>query len=180
MIQILLKPLEGISISGIGEIFLGDKMEQVEKIIGRPVNLTPVEIGNIYANQAFYFQFEMRVDYNKQNQVEFIEFLFGPWPEKTELTIYGKNPFEVESEELVKLLSSENNGNVNETEAPYCYGFSEIGVGIWRESHPKDIEDWLQEKKEKGEYETNKTWLDEELEKSKHFWTIGIGKKGYY
>lgn len=177
MIHILLKPLTGISISSIGDIHLYEEMDQVEKIIGKPTNLSPIEIGDVFANRAFYDQLEMRIDYNKLNRVEFIEFLFGPWPEKTELSIYGINPFEVDGEELVKLLYAKNNGKVNESEAPDCYGFNEIGVGIWRQSNPKDIEDWIQEKKDKGEYEVDKAWLDEELEKSKHFWTIGIGKK---
>ena len=50
----------------------------------------------------------------------------------------------------------------------------------WRESEPNDIMEMIQEKKEDGEYESDKDWLNEELEQSKHFWTIYIGKKDYY
>ena len=36
------------------------------------------------------------------------------------------------------------------------------------------------EMKENDEYEENKNWILEDLEKSKNFWTIGIGIKNYY
>jgi catechol 2,3-dioxygenase-like lactoylglutathione lyase family enzyme len=179
MVKILLSPLRGISISGIGDINLGDELEQVEKILGKPNNISTVEIGNEFANRAFYDQLEMRIDYNRLNQVDFIEFLFGPWPERTELSLYDINPFKIDAEDLIKLLLTQNDGKVNDLEAPHCYGFSEIGVGIWRQSIPTDIEPWIQEKKAKGEYEVDKNWLDAELEKSKHFWTVGLGRKEY-
>ena len=31
-----------------------------------------------------------------------------------------------------------------------------------------------------NEYEENKDWLNEDLNKAKNFWTIGIGVKNYY
>ena len=38
----------------------------------------------------------------------------------------------------------------------------------------------IKEAKENGTYEDEKIWLLDDLEKSKHFWTIGIGLKDYY
>ena len=42
------------------------------------------------------------------------------------------------------------------------------------------MEESIAEMKERGEYEDNRVWLDEDLEKSRNFWTVGIGKAGYY
>lgn len=155
-------------------------MEQVENIIGQPSSLRTSEDQNLFVKQAFYDSLEMRIDYNKFDKVEFIEFLSGPWPEKSELSIYGINPFSIDGEELIKTLSLRSNEKVDDTEAPYSYAFPDIGVGIWRDANPKDIEFWIDEKRNSGEYENDKDWLNEELEKSKHFWTIGIGNNEYY
>ena len=41
------------------------------------------------------------------------------------------------------------------------------------------MEEGIAEMKESGEYENNRESIDEDLEKSRNFWTIGIGKPDY-
>jgi len=42
------------------------------------------------------------------------------------------------------------------------------------------VQEWVEEKKANGEYEIDRQWIEEELAKSKNYWTIGIGVPGYY
>jgi len=44
----------------------------------------------------------------------------------------------------------------------------------------KEAEELIAEKNAGGDFEYDRSWLEEELEKSKHFWTFGIGKVDYY
>ena len=180
MLQIDIKPLLGIDIKSIGEVKLGQSQNEVESVIGSPSMYDTISFNNTQTNRAFYEAYELRIDYNSNNQVTFIEFIYGPFPEKTELRIYDINPFQEEAERLIELLTIYNAGKIDESETPHCYVFENISVGIWRQSVPSDIQELINEKKEDCTYEIDKAWVDEELEKSKHFWTIGIGEKGYY
>ena len=180
MTQIILEPLKGISISQVGQILLGDSIDQVISIIGEPSSWQDMETQQYNSKRAFYNNLEMRVDYNQFDRIEFIEFIFGPFPEKTSLQIFDVDPFKIYDTELIKILTFKNNKQPDDTEAPYCYTFNNIGVGIWKDTDSKDIENWISEKRISGEYEADKNWLNEELEKSRHFWTIGIGNKEYY
>lgn len=173
MQKIEIKPLQGIEILNLGQINLRQEKGEIEKILGTPLK-------NANNNQSFYDDYELRIDYDELNKAEFIEFLFGPFPKKTELKIYGHDPFKIKAEELIKILTRKNDGPVDSQEAEYGYSFLNISVGIWREAIPTDIEELVAEMKQKGKYEKNKNWIEEELEKSRHFWTIGIGKKNYY
>jgi hypothetical protein len=173
MLKIEIKPLLGIEIRDLCEINLGCNKSKIENLLE-----VPPEGGN--KNQSFYDEYEFRIDYDNSNRVEFIEFLFGPYPEKVELTIYGHNPFKITAEELIQILTQRNSGSIDKSEADYGYAFLNISVGIWREAIPADIEKSIVEMKERGEYENNKIWIEEELEKSRYFWTIGIGKENYY
>lgn len=172
MVEIKVFPLIGIEIEGIGTIKLGHEKAEVEKVLGYPTT--------IYGSQCFYDDYEFRIDYDKSDKIEFIEFIYGPFPEKSKLSVYNINPFLVGAENLINLLTNQNNGEIDESEAEYCYAFKEISVGIFREATEKDIEEMISEMKESGEYEENKNWIVEDLEKSKNFWTIGIGIKNYY
>ena len=173
MIKIKIKPLEGIEIENVGNLYLGQLRSDVEKLLG-------ITSESDNPNQVYYYNYELRVDYDTMNEVEFIEFLFGPFPSKTELSIYGHNPFLLKAEELLRLLIEKNDGEIDDQEAKYGYAFLNISVGIWREATPEDIEESIIENKQNGNYEHNKSWLLEEFEKSTHFWTIGIGKSKYY
>lgn len=168
MRKITLKPLEGIEIEGIGNIKFGQTKAEVEKLLPNP------EI--VEGNQLHYDELEFRVDLNAQGKVEFIE-LFGPDCEFIEASIYGVNPFTTKADDLIKLLSSKNSGKVDDTEAPHCYAYLGSSVGVWRDVTEKEAKEEIEQAKKDGDYED---WMEEELEKSKFFWTIGIGEKDYY
>ena len=180
MTKIEIKPCVGIILQDIGMVKLGQLRSEVEKLIGFPTKSQSVSFESISVDQAFYDNYEFRIDYGKDNSIEFIEFIYGPFPERIELNLFGINPFKLDADELIKILTEKNSGLVDTSSSPYIYSFQNISVGIWRESEPNDIMEMIQEKKEDGEYESDKDWLNEELEQSKHFWTIGMGKKDYY
>lgn len=165
-------PLVGIHVENIGAIALGASSAEVQTILGAP--------SDALDGQYYYDDLELRLDFNDEGELEFIESINGPHPEKTEVSIYGVNPFQVEAEELLNILSEKNSGPVDDTEAGYYYAFLNSAVGVWRQMTEEDIQEDMEAIKAEGEYEDNVDMLLEDLEKSKFFWTIGIGVKGYY
>ena len=112
--------------------------------------------------------------------LEFIEIISGPYPKAIEPILYDVNPFVLLANELVDLLTQKNGYDIDYSEVPVCYAFRSISVGIFREFSEETAQQNIKEAKENGVYEDEKLWLLNDLEKSKHFWTIGIGMKGYY
>ena len=172
MKKIELVPLVGIQIEGIGQVNLGAGRAEVQSVLGAP--------SDALDDQYYYDELELRLDFNDQGTLEFIESINGPYPEKTEISIYGVNPFQVEETELVSILSDKNAGEVDDAEAGYCYTFLNSSVGVWRQITEEDVQEEIEEIKADGEYEDNADMLLEDLKKSKFFWTIGIGVAGYY
>ena len=173
MTKIEILPLDGIVIENIGKLSLGQSKSDIEKLFGKPS-----ESSNL--KQLFFDEFEVRIDLDKKGNAEFIEFIYGPFPEKTELSIYGVNPFQIGATKLVEILTEKNNGKIDDSEAEYCYTFQNISVGVWRQLTEQNVEESIAEMKADNEYEENKDWLNEDLNKAKNFWTIGIGVKNYY
>ncbi|MDF2475064.1 MAG: hypothetical protein K0S24_547 [Sphingobacterium sp.] len=165
-------PLVGIDIENIGPLDLGASQAEVQAILGEP--------SDALDDQYYYDELELRLDFNDQGQLEFIESINGPYPQKTEVSIYGVNPFQVEADELLQILSEKNSGPVDDAEAAYCYAFLNSSVGVWRQMTVEDIQEDIEAIKAEGEYEENVDMLLEDLEKAKFFWTIGIGVEGYY
>ncbi|RZJ54061.1 MAG: hypothetical protein EOO44_06395 [Flavobacterium sp.] len=173
MTKIEILPLDGVEIENVGKISLGQSKSEVEQLLGQPST-------NSNQNRLFYTDYEFRIDLDKNGKIEFIEFIYGPFPERTELSIYGINPFQIGADQLLEVLTEKNNGRIDNSEADYCFGFLNIAVGVWRDATPKDIEESIAEMKVNNEYEENKDWIEEDLTKAKNFWTIGIGIKNYY
>ena len=173
MTKIEILPLDGIVIENIGKLSLGQSKKKKEKLFGKPS-----ESSNL--KQLFFDEYEVRIDLDKKGNAEFIEFIYGPFPEKTELSIYGVNPFQIGATKLVEILAEKNNGKIDDSEAEYCYTFQNISVGVWRQLTEQNVEESIAEMKADNEYEENKDWLNEDLNKAKNFWTIGIGVKNYY
>ena len=173
MTKIEILPLDGIVIENIGKLSLGQSKSDIEKLLGKPS-----ESSNL--KQLFFDEYEVRIDLDKKGNAEFIEFIYGPFPEKTELSIYGVNPFQIGATKLVEILTEKNNGKIDDSEAEYCYTFQNISVGVWRQLTEQNVEESIAEMKADNEYEENKDWLNEDLNKAKNFWTIGIGVKNYY
>ena len=173
MTKIEILPLDGIVIENIGKLSLGQSKSEIEKLLGKPSDSSNLK-------QLFFDEFEVRIDLDKKGNAEFIEFIYGPFPEKTELSIYGVDPFQIGASKLIEILTEKNNGKIDDSEAEYCYTFQNISVGVWRQLTEKTVEESIAEMKADNEYEENKDWLNEDLEKAKNFWTIGIGVKNYY
>ena len=152
-------------------IFKMVKTELLKKI-GRPSS----ENGN----QLFYDDYELRIDIDQYDHVEFIECIYGPFLEKTEIEINNINPFKTKSSDLIQILSEKNNGKIDQSEEPYCYAFLNSSVGIYRDSCEVDIDEMITEMKNTGEYESNKDWVLNDKEKAQFFWTVGIGKAKYF
>lgn len=117
----------------------------------------------------------MRIDFNKNRCVEFIEFLSGI-DGAIQPHIYGVEAFAVDAEILIGILREKNAGMVDDSEMGYCYNFMDISVGVYRESTPESV---LEMMKEVGEDLTSED-LEIELKKANHWDSLGIGVRGYY
>lgn len=170
--KIELKPLEGITIEGVGDVLLGQSRLAIFNLLGRPSS-------HSNNNESLYNAYELRIDFD-ENGVSFIEFIYGPNPERTELLLYGIDPFKVGADNLVQLLTLKNDGAVDYSEAAYAYCFLNISVGVWRQATEQDIQLSIDEAKFDGTANDLILQLEDELESVKNFWTIGIGRKGYY
>ena len=172
MKKIILHPLKGIEFENKEILELGTSKNELIQRLGKASSGTD--------KQLFYDDLELRIDLDNSEEIEFIEFIYGPFPEKTEIELYGINPFKTDSHNLIEILTKNNTGEIDTTEEPYCYAFLESSIGVFRDSCEVDIEEMIAEMKENGDYSENEEWVLEDKEKAKYFWTIGLGKKDYY
>lgn len=172
MKKIILHPLKGIEFESKELLELGTSKIKLIKSLGKPSRCSD--------NQMFYDELELRIDFDNSENIEFIEFIYGPFPEKTEIELYGIDPFKTNSSDLIMLLTKNNNGEIDSSEEPYCFAFLESSIGVYRDSCESDIDEMITKLKENGEYSENEEWVLADKEKAKYFWTVGIGKKDYY
>lgn len=125
----------------------------------------------------YFFGNELRVDFDENNGVEFIEFL-GGYDGNIQPQILGVNAFEISADCLFDLLK-ENDSNIEDTEKGYSYAFLDSSVGIYRESTNESVQEMIKEAKKEG-YELDEEEIDEERKRAEHWSTLGIGVKGYY
>ncbi len=132
-------------------------------------------------NCDYFYESELCVSYNHQNEVEYIEFN-GPFTELVEVEILGLNFFDLKAEEFIQKMAAEKQQHFFEKDAeiPYSYIFPELELSVWREFTPEDVDFAIEEAKEMETYLEEKKELEEDLETSQYFFTIGIGHKGYY
>ncbi len=81
---------------------------------------------------------------------------------------------------MVEILSENNNGDVDLSEAEFSYTFLNSSIGIWRQYTQRAVEESIAVRKLNGTHENNKSSFDDDLENSRNFWTIGIGVADYY
>ncbi len=161
-------PLDKIIIDGV-DISLGMKKDLVEKLIG-----TGEKTGNRY----YYYDSEFAIDYSADNTVEYLEFI-GGISGKMRPMIYGVSAFETNADELIKLLSKMNCGEIIDAECGYSYSFVNISVGVYRESTPDNIVEMIEEMTDDNGFVDDEE-IEEERLKANHWATIGIGVSGYY
>lgn len=162
-------PLVGIKMQK-KSINLLDLREKVKLVLGRPYG--------VHKNSYYYFNNELRIDFNKQGLVEFIEILSGV-DGKIQPKIYGVKAFQIEANVLYEILKNENSGEIDDSENGYSYSFLNTSVGIYRETTPEDVEEMIEDAKEEGEPMDSQD-IEYEIKKATHWDTIGIGVKDYY
>ncbi|EGW40332.1 hypothetical protein [Desulfosporosinus sp. OT] len=160
-VRVELIPLKGIQIGTEDKVQFGQSKEAVKGILGNP--------NTEYDNKLYYDDLEIRIDFDVNGCVEFMEVLSGPYCEKIEPFMYGKNPFELVDTQLLQFLAEMNNGSIDDHEAVYGYSFLNISVGIWRDMTSKNIEEMIHEVKEAGNYDLWKEELEMDLERTKYF-----------
>lgn len=167
--QVIIKPLEGIE-WGNKVVSLGSPLSSVTAVLG--------EAETIYGNHYYYCNSNLRVDLDSNGNVEFIEFLAGIDGD-IRPQIYGVSAFDIDADELTKMLKEQNNGDIDDHENGYCYNFPEISVGVYRESIPEDVSQMIEEAREEGD-PMDEEEIEYETRKAVHWASIGIGVKGYY
>ncbi len=151
-------------------ILFGFSKNDVEALLGTPL---------IVRNSFYYFNNELRLDFDETGELEFIEFL-GGIDSKLKPEIYGLSVFDT-LEDIVYGTLIEHNGKDNvKSENGYSYIFGNISVGIFREIKPSDFNETLKEMKKNGIPFESYTDLKKDKQIALHWPTIGFGKKGYY
>lgn len=122
------------------EIYLNSSKEEVLEILGKPEDVK---------DRYYYYDFELALDFDDDDRLEFIEFL-GGHDSKLRPYIYGVSVFDTECDELIEILTENNDDEIEDNEDD-SYGFLNISVGVWKEDSEDD-----------------------------YFTTIGIGVEDYY
>jgi hypothetical protein len=164
--KIIIIPNDGIEI-----ISFGDERSFVNK---RVKGFTTYEKTDYYTTYGFH------VHYDDNNLVEAIEIMFDM---QGVFELYDKNPHTTEISEMVEILKAKNNGETNPIDEPEGYMFLELSLGIFRGSTPEKFQIYIEQTKaENPDDFKNGTpeWMLEDLEKTKHFQNLLIGKKDYF
>ena len=120
-------PLEKITIDN-KEIMLGMNINEVQKLIG----ISDRGFSNCDGESCrhYYFDSELGLDFDESGLLEFIEFL-GGIDGNLRPYLYGVSAFETSADELLKIIMQQDD-EVDDSEADYCYCFLNIGIGLWR------------------------------------------------
>ena len=165
--KMTMKPLKGL-IWDNQMLAFGDTKEAVEQLLGK---------AQIWGTSLYYFHNVMRLDFDDDGGLEFIEFLL---PGKDiSVEIYGMDPFAANANDVIAMLAKKNDGKVTDHDNGYCVTFAEISVGVYRDSIPEDAADYASEAEAGGEPLSDEEY-EAELAKANHWETIGFGVKGYY
>ncbi|MBQ8418936.1 MAG: hypothetical protein IJY37_01095 [Clostridia bacterium] len=162
-------PLEKVVLGDISITF-GMKKSEAERLLGKATAV---------GERRYYLGAELAVSYDAQESVEFIEFLGGKEGSLRPM-LYGVSVFEENAEDLLALLTEKNDGDVIDRENGYSYQFSHIGIGLYREMTPQDVEEMIAEMKAHGILTEQNPDLEADKEKALHFATVGAGVCGYY
>ena len=171
---LLLLPLVGAEWKG-RRVAFGDSQAQVEEIFGP---------ANAVKNSWYYFDNRLRFDFDAEGKVEFIE--CGGSEGGLKPLIYGAHVFETDAGALLELLEQENAGDVDDSEAGYCYAFRDISVGVYRETTPEDVEEMIASMRAVKDNVTALVsgeiaeTVAAERRRASRWESIGIGRPNYY
>ena len=157
----VIKPLQGLEWNG-RLLPLGASKQEAEAVFGA---------AEVVRGSYYYFNSELRLDFDAAGALEFAEFLGGP-EGALRPRLYGADVFETDAEELCALLREKNAGAVIDDENGYSYAFPAISVGVYRESTPADIADM------EGMVPAEE--LAFEKRRAFRWATVGFGRPEYY
>lgn len=167
-VQVEVIPQVGVILEG-NTIRLGSTRADVEQTLGSGEA--------IRWNSLYYFDSELRVDFDEEDRVRFIELLGGP-DGKLQPVVFGVEAFQADPEAVVELLKERNGADFLDTEKGYSYGFQKLSVGLYRESIPDNVPEMIEEAEADGRPLSEE---DIEYEKRRTHWaTIGVGVENYY
>lgn len=162
-------------IPGVGVVLdgktvrLGDTRADVEQTLSAP--------SHTHWNALYYFANELRVDFDEEGRVEFIELLGGP-DGKLQPVVFGLEAFQTEPETVAELLKGKNGDDFVDSESGYSYAFKKLSVGLYRESVLDNVTEMIEEASAGGHPLSAE---DIAYEKRRTHWaTIGVGAEGYY
>lgn len=167
--KMVIKPLDGVYWEDKC-LRLGDNREKVMNTFEKKFPLD---------GSYFCFGNELRIDFDSNDCVEFIEFIAGADGHLKPM-IYNVSVFDVLADQLYEILAEYNKGHIVDNEYGYSYGFLNISVGLYRERTPESVEEMIQEMKEDGENNWDNINIEVEKKKANYWATIGIGKEDYY
>ena len=172
MKTITLTPLQGMEIEGLGALRFGQNLQDVVALLGKP------DSGE--TERLYYHGLGLRVDLDRAGGVEFMEF-FRPENGDYQLSLYGIDPLALPAAQLIALLAEKDPAGIDDEEAPFSYAYRNLSIGVWRDFAEEHVLADIAQMRENGEdADADADWVQEDLEKSRYFWTVGIGKPDYY
>lgn len=175
--KIEIYPLIGIKVNKIN-LELGMSRNELVSALGYPETIFENMEFAPDITQLYYYESELRFDFNKENKLAFIEFL-GGIDGKLRPEIYGVDAFFIHADELTAILTQKNGEAPIDHENGYSYAFPNIGIGIYRESIPDDVEEMAREAAKEGNPLSEEDY-QHELSRAIHWATIGLGDRYYY
>lgn len=157
---------------GAGDLKLGMTREEIQRILGKPEyssEKSVMDYGDFslpVPAKYVYYQNELQITFDDEDRADFIEFS-GKDAEYVDVYFNDIEVFKTPAPKLIEKISNSSNSvfDKDEEEIPYTYVFPSIDLAVWRQVIPEQDEESEQ---------------IPESDEGKYFWTIGIGKKGYY
>jgi len=166
--KLTLLPLTGVEWQG-QTIPFGISVQEADGMLG-----APDQAGE---NRRYYFGNELRLDFDGAGKLNFIEFLGGTGG-TLQPELYGAPLFRTDAEELLELLAG--HGTPTDLDGGYTVTVPEIGLGLYREITPADVDAMVEEMARMDVTTLGHVNLEEECRRANHWDTIGIGTKDYY
>ncbi|MBQ8646993.1 MAG: hypothetical protein IJ484_02490, partial [Oscillospiraceae bacterium] len=113
------------------------------------------------------------------DRVECVEFLAGA-EGALRPVICGVSAFDTDADVLADLLLEHSGGEVIDEERGYSLQFPAIGIGVYRETTPADVQQMIGEMQADGIPTEDNEDVAAELRRASRWATLGAGVAGYY
>ena len=167
--NIELHPLEKILLDSAA-ISFGMVRADVERILGK---------GQVVGGRCYHCDGELAIDYDKDDRVEFVEFLGGA-DGRLRPILYGISVFETDAQELIDRLREKHGGEVRDPERGHTILLPRLSVGLYRERTLADVQEMIEEMEAEGIPCEGSEDIAEETRRAARWDTIGLGAFGYY